>query len=407
MSRENAGVAVPSAGRAAPVAVGAALGLFALRRVVLLVAALLPRRGTGPPPVRAPSVAVIVPARDEGVGTEAMLRAMESLEYPADSLSFVLVDDASRDATGERLADWTAGRPRARAISLSVHLGKSGALNAGIAAAEPSDLIAVCDADLRPRPDWLLRLAPCFAEDGVGAATGFLAPINADASRVARYAAVETWTHQLVTSAGKDRLDLNPPALGASAYRRAALEEIGGFRPGAPGEDVHATYALTRAGWRTRFVAEAVVDNAVVADMRGYWRQHIRWARNVFAVRSSAETPAAVCAGDVPLARRVEQWAASAGYADRLAFMAALGLVAAGRLPRSVPAAYLGVVGGEVAVAVVKAGCGARLHAFVAAVATFFAVDVAASMAATAAHLAQRPRTWDATRRRSPAAPPD
>src|SRR5262249_51234219 len=152
------------------------------------------------------------------------------------------------------------------------------------------------------------RMAEVFSDPSVGAVAGYLVPANADVTPIAHYAAMETWVHQLVTSAGKDRLDLNPPILGgACAYRRSALVQIGGFRPGAPGEDVKSTVALTRAGWRTRFVPDASADNNVVHAWRDYWRQHIRWARSLFDSAGPARRRAPVQIS-VPLGRRIELW---------------------------------------------------------------------------------------------------
>jgi cellulose synthase/poly-beta-1,6-N-acetylglucosamine synthase-like glycosyltransferase len=388
---------------AASVAVAAALIVFSLRRILLLAASLLPGRPAGAPRGELPSVAVVVPTRNEGANVESLLAALDRLDYPSESMFVVLVDDCSDDSTGRRLVRWTADRLRALALELPTHAGKASALNAGVSTSPSADLIAVCDADLRPRPDWLLRLVGYLVDDAVGAATGFLAPGNADSSLVARYATVESWTHQLVTSAGKDRLDLNPPMLGASIYRRTALEQVGGFRPDAPGEDVHATVALTRAGWRTRFAPDAVAENSVADSLRDYWHQHIRWARNVFAARSnphgSAFRERRSRRGAAPVLRQTEVWASSMGYADRLAFLGAAALAAAGALPLWLPAASLAVAASEAAGAVVKAGAGARLHRFLVAAAAFFAVDVVASIAATAAHLSGRPRIWRATRR--------
>lgn len=385
---------------AASVLVATALAGFSARRAILIAAAVAPRRRAARAPGEPRPVTLVVPARNEEARIDGLLEALDRLDYPSGSLSVVLVNDGSEDRTGERLVRWAADRPRAHVLELPEPAGKAAALNAGLAAAPVAELVAVCDADLRPRPDWLRRLAPALADESVAAAAAFLAPCNADASAVARYAAVETWTHQLVTSAGKDRLRLNPPMLGASMYRRAALGSIGGFRAGAPGEDAHATVALTRAGWRTRFVREAVVDNAVVDDLRDYWYQHIRWARNVLSaghggLRVSGRAPG----GRPSPLLRVEVWAASAGYADRLALVAAAALAAAGALPAWLPLGYLAVAASEAVAAIAKAGAARRLPGLALAVASLFPIDVVASAAANMAHLSRRPRTWRAHRR--------
>jgi len=383
-----------------------ALACFSARRLTLLVAATLPaRRPTVPRAAPLPSILLLIPARDEGPSVSATLEAVDRLSYPRESLFVAAMDDASSDDTGARLDSWAEGRNRTLVIHLAKQAGKSGALTAAIAAGPGSDLIAVCDADLRPHSDWLWELAAAFEDEHVGAAAAFLRPRNAAAGPVARYAALETWTHQLVTSAGKDRLRLNPPLLGASAYRRRALESIGGFRPGGPGEDIHATVALTAEGWRTRFVVDAVADNTLVESVGAYWHQHIRWGRNLFtAGEAGAESPAparreASERRSPSLALRAESRIARTGYADRIAFGGAAVLAATGSLTVWLPAGYLAVAVGEAAVAAILAGQGARAAWFLVAGVALFPLDVAASLAAAGAQLARRPRSWQAARR--------
>jgi len=364
--------------------VGAMLAWFALRRVVLLAAAVLPGR---PPEVASgslPSLTLVVPACNEARGIDATLAAIAALDYPTDRLHVVLVDDASDDDTASRLERWAAAHPPARVLRRERRLGKPRAVEASLAAAPATPLVAVCDADVRPRPDYLRRVIAAFGDPSVGGAVGYLAPANALASPIASYAAVESWIHQLVTSAGKDRLDWNPPTLGgASLFRRAALDQIGGFGPAATGDDVRATVALTRAGWRTRFIADAIADNTVATDRDAYWRQHLRWARDLYA--TTAQQRASGVA--VPLGRRFEAWMLSAGYLDRVALAVAVALVAMGRVPLWIPAAYLGVAAIEVACAIVRAGAGRHLGTLLLRTITFFPMDVAGTLVATASHL--------------------
>jgi cellulose synthase/poly-beta-1,6-N-acetylglucosamine synthase-like glycosyltransferase len=264
------------------------------------------------------------------------LDALARLEYPVEKLAIVFVDDGSADGTGELIQAWCADRTHAKLLKLDGRHGKYAALNVAIRSEPTTELIAVCDADLRPRPNWLDRLVPAFSDPDVAAAAAFISQSNADAGPVARYAAVESWVHQLVTSAGKDALGLNPPTLGASLYRRVALLEVGSFGVGVSGEDVRVSTRLTEAGWRIRFVESAVVDNAVVQSWRDYWHQHLRWARNVFASRTAGIQ--VVARNDRSLAQRAESRLAAAGYADRAAFLVVAIAAASRRLPRQPPA---------------------------------------------------------------------
>ena len=231
--------------------VGAALGVLALRRIVLLIAALLPLRQLPADDASSgeASVALIVAAHDEASCVGRLLEALERLDYPEERLSVLLIDDGSTDETNEIFARWAAGQPNATAVSLPVRVGKPEALNHALKIAAAVELISVCDADREPHPDSLRRVVAAFADETVGAAGAFIRPVNARAGLVARYAAVEAWVTQLVTSAARSRLDLNPPMLGGGAvYRRLALDEIGGFPVGMIGEDAGATIAITGNG---------------------------------------------------------------------------------------------------------------------------------------------------------------
>jgi cellulose synthase/poly-beta-1,6-N-acetylglucosamine synthase-like glycosyltransferase len=336
-----------------------------------------------------PSLTLLVAAHDEAGYVRRLLDAIALFEYPRDRLAVVLVDDGSEDETYDILARWAEQQPHATALRLPERRGKPGALNYALSVIPPTDLVGVCDADHEPHPDSLRRVVAALEDDTVGAAGAFLQPVNANAGLVARYAAVEAWVTQLVTSVARSRLDLNPPMLGGgSVYRRQALEEIGGFPGGLTGEDAAATIAITRNGWRTRFVREAVVDNRVVEQHRQYWSQHVRWAR------SGYETVRLHHGGRAPLGRRIEAWMVSAGYSDRIALLAAVGFAAVGVLPIWVPAAYLGVIGLAVVAAIARGGEIRRLPSYLVAMVVMLLVDAAATLYAGVLQLRRRPLQW-------------
>jgi cellulose synthase/poly-beta-1,6-N-acetylglucosamine synthase-like glycosyltransferase len=367
--------------------VGAIVAL-SLRRGVFLFAALRRPRPL-PRPGAFPSVSVLVPARNECSVARRLLGALARITYPPDKLSFVLICDGCTDETPAVFQAWAGQRSDARVLELPRREGKGAALNAGLRVGE-SEIVAVADADLELHPGFLAELVRPFTDPRVGAAAAFLRPSNADDNVVSRYAAVTTWVHQLVTSAGTDRLGLNPPTLGAAAFRRTALEQIGGFPDVPLGEDVATSARLIRRGWRTRFVPSAIADNTVVSGARAYWLQHVRWARAVFRVFATDRRRSAA-----PWLQRLELGASSFGYGDRLVFaIAALGAIV-GALPIWAASLSLVVPGVEVVAALLKAGVGRRLPRFLAATVLFFAADLAGSVAAAIVHAVRRPDRWD------------
>jgi GT2 family glycosyltransferase len=369
------------------VVVTAAVMLVSIRRAIFLVAALLRPRFL-PTTAGLPAVTVLVPARNERAVASRLLGALARLEYPAGQISFIFVCDGCSDGSALVFRSWADQHSNAQVLELAVHGGKAAALNAGLRLAT-GEIIVVVDADLEPLPTFLLELTRPFVEGRVGAAAAFLRPRNADDNLLTRYAAITSWVHQLVTSAGTDRLGLNPPTLGAAAYRRTALERIDGFPLVPIGVDVATSTRIIRRGWRTRFVATAVADNTVVSKARHYWRQHIRWSRGVWSAPRGDRPPL----GSSWL-QRLETVAATIGYGDRLVFAAAAGGTIAGALPAWVPMLYLAVPGLEIIAALGRAGVGRRMPRFLFAGLVLFAVDLGASVAAVLTHLARRPYRW-------------
>jgi len=315
---------------------------------------------------------------------------------PARRLHVVLVNDGSSDGTLAIIERWCQTRASWTFVSLGRSGGKGSALNAGIEASPGSELVVTCDADVELARDCLVELVRPFADRRVGAASALLWPANAEASTVARYCALEMWQHQLVTSAGKDRLGLNPPALGGLAcYRRQALEAVGGFPADSLGEDVEVTNALTGAGWETRFVPTAKVASRIPERVGEYWHQHIRWSRGLFdALPHGAHQPT------VPARRRVEAWLLATGYLDRIALGGAAFMAGMGLLPTGVPAGYLALTAVEAVIALGRAPHVTNRAKFIAAAAGMFPVDLAASLAGSVLQMSGRSRAWHG---RSPA----
>ena len=370
--------------RAVSLVVSAILTCLSARRALFLLAALLPGSSTRGDHAD-PSVVLLVAANEEAANLERLLGTIEHLDWPEDRLQVVLVDDASTDATWELMSRKAAEKENVHAIRLERRSGKGAALNAGLAASPDGDVVVVCDADLRLAPDYLRQLVPAFGDPKVGAAAAFVTSANPNASVVARYAALETWVHQLVTAAGKDRLGLNPATFAGSAYRRAALEAVGGFLADSAADDVGTSAKLTRAGWRTRFVRAARADHSLAERASDYWRQHVRWSQNVFNAgrEGSAAGP-----------RRLELAFAGIGYGDRLAFGAAVGLAGTRRMSPAVPASYACLRALEALVAVVKAGEARKLPAYLAAVAVVLPLDIASAVAGAVALRSASRSAW-------------
>ena len=105
-----------------------------------------------------PQLSVVIPVYDEADSLEPLHRELDAaLARVSGSAEILFVDDASRDASPERLQALAAKDPRIRVLVLASHAGQSAALAAGFEAAR-GELVATLDADLQNDPADLPRL---------------------------------------------------------------------------------------------------------------------------------------------------------------------------------------------------------------------------------------------------------
>lgn len=155
------------------------LSILWFATVVLLIARALRQRGrletlpraAGADARSAPSVAIIVPARDEARNIEPCLRSLLSQTYPGERTSIVVVDDGSVDGTGEivqRVMETESRLSLLRSPSLPPGwTGKSHACwIAGQTVPPGVEWLCFIDADMRAEPELLASaVRSAMAED--------------------------------------------------------------------------------------------------------------------------------------------------------------------------------------------------------------------------------------------------
>lgn len=354
------------------------LGVLFARRMLVLAASTLPRREVRADDSR--TIALLVAAHNEAAHIPALLGAIARLEYPSDRVQVVLVSDGSTDDTAQLMRTGSGGPFRYEVVELTTSIGKGAALAAGKARATPSDLVVVLDADCAPQPDALRWLSGAFDNERVGGASGYPRPSNTDVSTVSRYAALERWVHHLVWLAGKDRLGVYPSIIGVLfAVRWRALDEVGGFPEGRLTEDVDLGSALVGAGWRLRWIGEAVAREDVVTELPAFRAQRNRWTRGLLQGLSRV--------------RSWEQLFVALGYLDRVVLLAALLLAAAGVLSVWWPIGYLVAPVVTIVVAMRRGGA-ARPAAFLRAAMVMAVIDIASTLRSVLGALIATPVRW-------------
>src|SRR3954447_8262775 len=132
---------------------GVAVSSYLVSRFVLS----LPYR----PPVDAglePRVAIVMPAFNEEATIARSLRSLLAVDYPADKLEIVAIDDGSTDTTLDELraVEADAGG-RVRVIEFPQNRGKRAAMAAGIRATD-AEIVAFVDSDSVLETDALRKL---------------------------------------------------------------------------------------------------------------------------------------------------------------------------------------------------------------------------------------------------------
>jgi len=102
--------------------------------------------------VSAPRLSVVVPVYTEAESLPELHRELvEALDRLGHAWEIVYVDDGSRDASPERIAEFAAADPRVLGVSLRRNFGKSAALATGFKLAR-GEWIATMDSDLQDDP---------------------------------------------------------------------------------------------------------------------------------------------------------------------------------------------------------------------------------------------------------------
>jgi glycosyltransferase involved in cell wall biosynthesis len=210
---------------------------------------------------RHPSVSLVVCTRDRAQSLEQCLAAISQIEPPENvDFEFVLVDNGSTDDTAAVFTRAKSAMPFAARYIFEPAPGIGNAMNSGYANSR-GGIIAFTDDDCYPAADFPTAVLAAFADPTVGVMTGRI--LLHDPSDAA--VTIEESTVPRRFRAG----DYVRPGqfTGANlAFRRKALDSIGGFDPlfgpgsyMGSGADCDAAGRVCLAGWNGLYDPKTVV----------------------------------------------------------------------------------------------------------------------------------------------------
>ncbi|MFI1397849.1 bifunctional polysaccharide deacetylase/glycosyltransferase family 2 protein [Streptomyces sp. NPDC020681] len=221
-------------------------------------------------PVTRP-VSVLVPAYNEAKCIENTVRSLSESDHPVE---VIVIDDGSSDGTARIVEGLRL--PNVRVVR-QLNAGKPAALNRGIANAR-HDIIVMMDGDTVFEPSTVRELVQPFGDPRVGAVAGNAKVGNRDSL-------IGAWQHiEYVMGFNLDRrmydvLSCMPTIPGAvGAFRRAALDRVGGMSDDTLAEDTDITMALHRDGWRVVYAEKARAWTEAPETVQQLWSQRYRWS---------------------------------------------------------------------------------------------------------------------------------
>jgi len=230
-----------------------------------------------------PVVTVQLPLYNEANVAQRLIDACAQLDYPRARLEIQVLDD-STDATTEevarRVVHWQDRGIDITHVHRTDRTGyKAGALQNGLHLAR-GRLIAVFDADFLPPSDFLRRMVPRFDAPDVGMVQARWGHLNAETSTLTRMQAFGLDAHFAIEQSARHDADCFINFNGtAGLWRRACIEDAGGWEADTLTEDLDLSYRAQLRGWRFRFCPEVEAPAELPVSMNAFRTQQFRWAK--------------------------------------------------------------------------------------------------------------------------------
>ena len=225
-----------------------------------------------------PSVTIAVPCWNEEKTLPSTLDSLHGLDYPQEKLSIIIVDDGSKDGT-LRIAQSYADRyPQQITVLTKENGGKHTAVNLALAHST-SELFGCLDADSFVAKKTLRIMVSHFNHDPQVMAVTPCIHIRKPKTIMQRLQAIEYLINVFVRTAyGQLNSILVAPG-SFSIFRKEVFEKIGTYRKAHNTEDFEMTLRMHKAHLKIVNSHKALVYTVGPATARGFFHQHLRWAR--------------------------------------------------------------------------------------------------------------------------------
>jgi len=262
----------------------------------------------GPPLDPVPVVTIQLPLFNELYVADRLIDAVCRIEYPADRLEIQVLDDSTDETRS--VAEMAVRRWAAHGLDIKYYHRtdragfKAGALEEGLKCAR-GEFVAIFDADFLPNPGFLTALMPHFGDPQIGMVQARWGHINQDYSLLTKIQAILLDGHFVLEHGARNRsgrfFNFNGTA---GVWRRAAIDDAGGWQHDTLTEDLDLSYRAQLRGWRFAFVADVIAPAEVPVEMNAFKSQQHRWAKG--SIQTCRKLLPALLRADLPLSVKTE-----------------------------------------------------------------------------------------------------
>jgi len=243
-----------------------------------------PEKHSGP----LPRVTIQLPVFNERYVVERLLEAVTQMDYPRALLEIQLLDDSTdetRFVASRLVSEYAqAGHPISYYHRDHREGFKAGALAEGLKHSS-GELIAIFDADFVPPPQIIRQMVEYFSDPKVGVVQGRWTWVNRHYSNLSEVEAILLDGHFVIEHGARNFsgrfFNFNGTA---GMWRRAAIEEAGGWQHDTLTEDTDLSYRAQLKGWKFIYDPNIECPSELPVEMNSFKTQQARWAKGLIQV---------------------------------------------------------------------------------------------------------------------------
>lgn len=232
---------------------------------------------------KAPKVTIQLPMYNEMYVAERIIETAAEINYPRDKFQIQVLDD-STDETKDIIAK-KVEEIAAQGIDI-VHIHrldrtgyKAGALDSAMGQVS-GEFIAIFDADFIPDKDFLLKTIPYFQNEKIGVVQTRWGHLNKNYSLLTELQAFGLNGHFAIEQGGRNAkghyINFNGTA---GVWRRACIEDAGGWEHDTITEDLDLSYRAQMNGWEFKYLENVISPAELPITMSALKSQQHRWMK--------------------------------------------------------------------------------------------------------------------------------